>query len=143
MPEGQLPISGLPDLPSGESIQFDDLLVLVHGGVTYKLPAGLLFAAVGAGNSQVIDSATIALLEDDANWDSENHYTGTPITTQLSGDFHVNDDYDYKFYIKLGALTARRILYSSSATPPTGDLLLSEGGDTFTTEDGDTFILEA
>lgn len=60
MPGGQLPISLLPTLPSGETIQNDDLFVLVHNGTTYQYPAGFLLALIGTGGG---GSGTVQQLE--------------------------------------------------------------------------------
>jgi len=61
-------------------------------------------------SSEVTNAATIALLEDNANW-TNNQYTGaTAITGQDVGDFYINDSHDFKF--RTGT-TVRRIPYAN------------------------------
>lgn len=94
-----------------------------NGGKLFEVEVGYLgafrpgsagaFATVDmlGGVSEVTDSATIALLEDESNWTDLKHYNGPAITMQYAGDFYINDDYDYKFYTNSGTITVRRIPY--------------------------------
>jgi len=72
-----------------------------------------------SGPSAVTNSATKALLENNANW-TNNQYIGVAITGQVAGDWYINDSHDYKFFTRLGVLTARRIYYINSTPPTTG-----------------------
>lgn len=56
MSGGQIRISELPDLPEGESIELDDIVILVHAGSTYKIPVGILLSIAGTSFDSSSDS---------------------------------------------------------------------------------------